>query len=69
MNPATPTRSLHEHAQQILSETEVTYHGQSGDEYAFTVTHNGEPYTPVFNGRNKIWRCDCDGFTPKQNEC
>lgn len=69
MNTATPTRSLHEHAQQILSETEVTYHGQSGDEYAFTVTHNGEPYTPVFNGRNKIWRCDCDGFTPKQNEC
>jgi hypothetical protein len=69
MTTATPTRSLTEHAQELLPKTEVTYHGQSGDEYAFTVTHDGTPHTPVFNGRTKAWRCDCDGFTPEQNEC
>lgn len=69
MTTATPTLSLHEHAQQLLPAVQVIYQGRSDDEYAFTVTHDGEAHTPVYNDGTQAWHCDCAGFTAEQNQC
>jgi hypothetical protein len=65
----TPVLSLHEQAKQLLPHTQIVYLGQSGEEFAFTVTHEGNPYTPVYHNRDRRWRCDCDHFDATQGEC
>ncbi|RME59134.1 MAG: hypothetical protein D6790_11035, partial [Caldilineae bacterium] len=68
-NTATPTVNLAAQAETLLPQVQVVYHGQTGDAYAFTVTHDGIRYTPVFDGAARTWRCDCDAFDPQAGQC
>jgi hypothetical protein len=62
----TPTLSLVEQARALLAQTQIVYGGQSGDEFAFTVTHDGQSHTAVYHNGERRWRCDCDGFDAAQ---
>jgi hypothetical protein len=65
----TPTLSPAEQARALLAQTQVVYAGQSGDEFTFTVTHDGVSHTAVYHNGERRWRCNCDGFDAAQNGC